>query len=243
MKQHRNRIGHLFKIFVALIILFAILYGCGGNMNRLTVSKQAQKYLINQYGVDFSIIDTERVPDSTGPIPVLFSSYHWELTAESSQFPNSTFKVYYRQDDQENWCWSDNYYSILFQNEVITKTIDRSKQFFAVDCAVQVIWGISPWPEGIDKNCSLAEWFQAGGKIKRIYICLQNYKPSDREYSDFSAKFIAEMPNINVVSFIVLNDEGFQIFSKRETDIVDFWNQHPEFRIDQKHYSDGKLYK
>ena len=72
---------------------------------------------------------------------------------------------------------------------------------------------------------------------------MQNYKPSDREYSDFAAEFIAEMPNINVVSFIVLNDEGFQIFSQNKIDIVDFWNQHPEYRIDQKHYSDGKLYK
>ena len=141
MKQQRSRVGHLFKISVAFIILFAMFYGCGGNMNRLTVSKQAKKYLVNQYGVDFSIIDAERVPDSTGPLPVLLSTYHWELTAESCQFPNSTFKLYYRQDNQRNWYWSDNYYSILFQNEIITKTIDRSNQFFSVDCTAQVIWG------------------------------------------------------------------------------------------------------
>ena len=197
----------------------------------------------DQYGSNFSIVDVERVPDSTGPLPVLFPTYHWELTATPSQFSNNTFKLYYRQDDKKNWFWSDNYYSILFQNEVITATVDSVRQFFDVDCTVQLIWGVSPWPEGVDKDCSLAEWFQAGGKIKRIYICLRNYEPNDHAYYDFATEFIGNMPNINILSFIILNEEGFKNFSDNEINIVDFWNQHPEYRIDQKHYSDGKIYK
>lgn len=220
----------MFKIFIVIIILLAIVHSCVGDMN---ISKRAQKYLTKEYGGSFSVIDSERVWEGSGPIPVFFTSYHWEFIAVSDQFPDRTFKVYYYQDDRR---WLDDYFSVLFQDEVITKTVDCAKQFFHVDCVAQVVWNSLTWPEGIDKNCSLAEWFQAGGDIFKIHICLKNYQSSDSAYRDFAEKFASEIPCAPLLVFTVLTDEGFEALSNNKTNIDEFLGQNPEFRIDRRNY-------
>ena len=210
----------------------------------MNISKRAQKYLTKEYGGDFSILDVECISSGNGPIPEFIPKYHWQLTAVSDRFPNHTFKVYYRKDDQKKWYWSDNYHSVLFYNEVFTRTVDCAKQFFQVDSMVQILWSSSPWPEGINKNCSLTEWFQAGGTITKIYIYLKNYQPIDGAYRNFATEFISEIPNVDILEFTVLTDEGFEALSNNKANMKDFLEQHPEFQIDQMSYyqSDGKLY-
>lgn len=141
MKQRRNRSSDMCKIFIIIIILLAIVHSCGGSMN---ISKRAQKYLTKEYGGDFSILDVECISSGNGPIPEFIPKYHWQLTAVSDRFPNHTFKVYYRKDDHKKWYWSDNYHSVLFYNEVFTRTVDCAKQFFQVDSMVQILWSSSP---------------------------------------------------------------------------------------------------
>lgn len=243
MKQSKGRISRMIGISVGIMLLFTILQGCDGSMNEATIQMRAQKYLASQYSADFSILKIRRVPNGTGPIPRLRPSYHWEVTVQSSEFTDDTFAVYYRQDEWKRWYWSDDYYSVLFQDEVVTAVTDRAQSFFGVDCIVQPVWGILPWPKGVDKTCSLTEWLEAGGEIFRIEICLKDYVPSDEDYKAFGAELLAETPYTDILGFVVLDEEGFRLFSKSKEDIVDFWNQHSEFHVDQGDYINGEFYR
>ena len=77
---------------------------------------------------------------------------------------------------------------------------------------MQPVWGILPWPKGVDKTCSLTEWLEAGGEIFRIEICLKDYVPSDEDYKAFGAELLAETPYTDILGFVVLDEEGFRLF-------------------------------
>ncbi len=144
LDSERKKRKTLIAILVGVLML--LLGDCVGG-----IEWKAQQYLSNQYSGEFTIISSERMVNERGPIPVLVSSYYWKLTVKSTQFPSETFSVYYRKNNDNQWYWSDNYYSVLFRDEVEKSCKDLVEEIFSTECIIESVWSISPWPNGTDE--------------------------------------------------------------------------------------------
>lgn len=215
------------------------LYSCGFG----GIESKALKYLTNQYSGKFTIINSERIANETGPIPVLIPSYHWKLTVKSDRFSDETFFVYYRKDEDSQWYWSDNYYSILFQDEVERICKELVEKTFATNCIIESVWGISPWPDGTGENSTIQDWMDAGGKITRLTIWFQDFLPDDDVCVDFSDALSTKLPNIHAILFMGLTSDGYQAAIEQRENIVSVWDSHPDWRIGQIRYdfADNKI--
>lgn len=222
---------------VGALVLPLCSCGMGG------IEGKALKYLASQYSGEFTITDSERIANQTGPLPVFTPTYHWKLTAESSRFPGETFSIYYRQNEDRSWYWSDNYYSVLFRDEAETTCKELVEAFWGANCILESVFGISPWPDGADENSTIKEWMEAGGKISRLEIWLCDFLPDDESCATFSETLIAKLPNISCVGFHGLTAEGYQAAIEGKQDYVSLWNEHPDWRIGQAFYysDDGKV--
>ena len=226
---HKKRKYALAAALVGALVLPLCSYAGG-------IEWKAQQYLSSRYSGEFTITDAERITNETGPIPVLIPSYHWKLTAESEQFPGETFFVFYRKDENKEWYWSDNYYSVLFQDEVEGTGKELVEKMFAAECIIESVWGISPWPDGTDDSSTIQEWMNAGGKINRLTIWFCDFLPDDDACATFSTALTNELPNIYSVLFMGLEPDGYQAAIEQQEDIVSIWDAHPDWRIGQIRY-------
>lgn len=70
-------------------------------------------------------------------------NYYWELKAEATLFAEDTFTIYYKYvEDTGEWEWTDNYYSLLLDNEA--KRYFENMISFDTDYLVEVEWGYYP---------------------------------------------------------------------------------------------------
>lgn len=207
------------------------LCSCAGG-----IEGKAQRYLSGRYSGEFTIISSERIANETGPIPVLVPSYHWKLTVKSTQFLSETFSVYYRKNNDNEWYWSDNYYSVLFRDEAEKSCKDLVEKMFSTECIIESIWGTSPWPDGTDENCTIQEWMDAGGKITRLTIWFRDFLPDDDACIAFSDAISAELPNVHTILFMGLTSDGYQAAVEQQKNIVSVWDAHPNWRIGQVRY-------
>lgn len=221
-----------YALAAALVGALALpLCSCTGG-----IEGKARQYLSSQYSGEFTITDTERITNETGPIPVLIPSYHWKLTAKSKQFPGEAFFVFYRKNENKEWYWSDNYYSVFFRNEVEETGKELVEEMFAAECIIESVWGISPWPDGTDDSSTIQEWMDAGGKINRLTIWFCDFLPDDDACVAFSNALADELPNIYSVLFMGLEPDGYQAAVEQQEDIVSIWDAHPDWRIGQIRY-------
>jgi len=151
----------------------------GENLSAEEVQQQTYEYLASQYSAEFTILRCDTKSDSPGPIPV--GKTHWELMVKSDKFPEDSFLVYYRKgkDDNGEWYWTDNYYSLLFRDEANSAIKASAEQFFSVDCLIESLWEINVWPEDIGENSTFKEWLNAGGKCPTFIIYLKETAPEE----------------------------------------------------------------
>ena len=223
----------------ALAGALALLCSCSAG----GVQGKAYQYLASQYNGEFTIIDVERVANETGPLPVFVPSYHWKLTIASEQFPEETFFVYYRKNNDKQWYWSDNYYSVLFRAEAEKACKELAAEMFSAECIIESVWGISPWPDGTNENSTIQEWMDAGGRITRLTIWFCDFLPDDNACIAFSNALSATLPNIYAMLFMGLTSEGYQAAVEQQENIVSVWDTHPDWRIGQIRYDfeDNKI--
>ncbi len=117
---------------------------------------------------------------------------------------------FYRKNEDKEWYWSDNYYSVLFRDEVEGIGKELVEEMFASECIIESVWGISPWPDGTDDSSTIQEWMDAGGKINRLTIWFCDFLPDDDACAAFSNALANELPNIYSVLFM-----GFRMDTKR----------------------------
>ena len=199
------------------------------------IQGMAYEYLVGRYSGEFTIINAEREPDITGPIPVLYSSSHRVLTVRSDRFPDDTFTLRYGK----NGHWTDNYYALLFRDEPTTICTELAEEVFGVDCIAEVPVFQDGWPDGIGENSTLQEWMQAGGRIGSVTVWLCGLLPDEDECIAFSDTLAEKLPLWNFVNFRGLTPEGYQAVSEDRQVLSTIWNEHREWIIGRIDYDFG----
>lgn len=183
------------------------LCSCGGSAK--TIERKAYEYLASRYSAEFTIISAEREPDVVGPIPDLTPSYHWVLTITSDQFPNETFTLRYLHDDNNNWNWLDDYFSLLLRDQSINYFSEMIQPYLDTPYIVRILWGTTTWPDGTGEGTSLQEWFQADGEISQIQVFLNDVAPTDDVCKAPAVHVLQTEPNVHYITFFRLSSNGF----------------------------------
>lgn len=124
----------------------------------------------------------------------------------------------------------------MFRDEVEGIGKELVEEMFAAECIIESVWGISPWPDGINDSSTIQEWMDAGGKINRLTIWFCDFLPDDDACAAFSNALANELPNIYSVLFMGLEPDGYQAAVEQQEDIVSIWDAHPDWRIGQIRY-------
>ncbi|MCI8350016.1 MAG: hypothetical protein HFJ86_02480 [Oscillospiraceae bacterium] len=224
------------RIFLVVSVGILVFLLCSCGTGSWGLERKAHQYLTSRYSAEFKITDTEDIVNETGPIPVLIPSHHWRLTVESTQFPGETFFVYYRKREENQWQWSDNYYSLLFRDEVEKNCREFAESFFPANCTIKSVWGTSPWPDGAGENSTIREWMDAGGKITRLELWFCDFLPNDDTCALFSDAVTDEFPNLSSILFLGLTQDGYQAAETQPKELLSIWNANPDWRIGQIRY-------
>ncbi len=228
--------GIKYALTIALTsALLLSLCGCqkssAENWSAKEVQQQAFEYLASRYSAEFTILNCYTKANSSGPIPG--GGVHWELIVKSDQFPEDNFFVYYGREKNEDgeWHWTDNYYSLIFCDEANSKIKTLAEQFFGVDCLVESLWGINLWPENIGENSTFKDWLNAGGKCPTFVIYLEDTIPEETLCQEFTNSILSEIPTLKFIFFHGMTADAFYEISTNNEAMADLWNNHPEWRL------------
>lgn len=239
-----NITGLAVNVFYVVLIIFALITTLILSIvnppeplpEQNEVEASVQEYLNDRYSAEFVIEDCDIVPDYSG---LTFGGpSHWELAVKSSQFPDDIFRVFYKKDPEGNWYCSDNYYTLLFREEIRPTMTEWATDFFQTACLVTIFWSwTDPWPDGVGEGSSLSDWLDAGGDCPRCGIYLRGADPdpvlcqsfTDLVYTSYLSDDHASM------TFYGLSSAGFDIMRDDGTEValVNAWINHPEWRLDR----------
>lgn len=197
------------------------------------IRRRALQYLSGRYSGTFTILSAERRPDSAGPLPVFYSTFHWVLKAASQRFPDDTFTLRYFPKQRR---WVDNYYTLLFRDEAAAIGAALTKEFFGRDCIAEASVRQTGWPDGIGDGSTLEEWLNAGGCVGKVILWFCDFLPEEESCAAFSAALADKLPNTAVFDFMALSAEGFRQAGRQRKDIFSLWDQHPDWRIGEIRY-------
>ena len=183
------------------------LCSCGGSAE--AIKREAYEYLASQYSAEFTIISAEREADGPGPLPDLNPSYHWVLTVMSDQFPDETFVMRRLRTNGKNWCWLDDYFTLLLCEEATNYFSEMIQPHLDTPYVVKILWGTTTWPDGTGEGTSLHEWFQADGEISQIQVFLDDVIPTDDLCKAPAINILQTEPNIHYITFFRLSSNGF----------------------------------
>ena len=183
------------------------LCGCGNSAG--AIERKAYEYLSSRYSAEFTIASAEREIDGPGPIPSFRSSFHWVLTATSNQFPNDTFTIRYLHDDNNNWNWLYDYFSLLLRDQTISYFSEMIQPYLDTPDVVRILWGTTAWPDETGEGTSIHEWFQAGGEISQIQVFLDDVIPNDNLCKAPAINILQTAPNVHYITFFRLSHNGF----------------------------------
>lgn len=229
-----------FLIPLALALFFVGLSRCGTTemtIEAMGIEKMALQYLSEQYSAEFTIINWWREPREKSPIPIpsIIPSYNFELEVISDQFPEDKFHLHYRKDlDTKKWEWSDDYYTILLNAEAQEYFSEYIKPCLDIEYVIDIIWGISSWPDGTGEETSFEDWLKAGGKILVVGIYFNGITPLDNDCKPIATKLLSDNPSVANVRFYGLTGEAFsQTVNK---DIAEIWDDNEQSQLGRLSY-------
>lgn len=229
-----------FLIPLALALFFVGLSRCGTTemtIEAMGIEKMALQYLSEQYSAEFTIINWWREPREKSPIPIpsIIPLYNFELEVISNQFPEDKFHLHYRKDlDTKKWEWSDDYYTLLLNAEAQEYFSEYLRPCLDTEYVIDIIWGISPWPDGTGEETSFEDWLNAGGRIIALYIYLNGNTPLDDECRPIAINLLQHNPTIGNIRFYGLTSEAFcQIDNK---DVAEIWVDNEQSQLGRLSY-------
>ena len=237
-----NRWKRMYKFLIplALALFFVGLSRCGITetaIEAMGIEKMALQYLSEHYSAEFSITNWWREPREKSPIPIpsIIPSYNFELEVISNQFPEDKFHLHYRKDlDTKKWEWSDDYYTLLLNAEAQEYFSEYLRPCLDTEYVIDIIWGISPWPDGTGEETSFEDWLNAGGRITGLYIYLNGSTPLDDECKPIAVNLLQDNPAIGNIKFYGLTSGAFcQAVNK---DVAEIWDDNEQSQLGRLSY-------
>lgn len=233
----KAQIYKILPLVLSVLLLLSLLFGCAPELTEEQVKEETLDYLSSRYSADFLILSAVKKSTAPGPIPqinIFNINYYWELKAEATLFAEDTFTIYYKYvEDTGEWEWTDNYYSLLLDNEA--KRYFENMISFDTDYLVEVEWGYYPLPDRTDETTTFLEWLDAGGEIFSVDIYLNNIDPSETQCTPIAEYILSSCPNLHMVYFGGITTEGFEQVQREGWENID-WNEHNDWQLDYLMY-------
>lgn len=245
MNKWKRMYKFLFPLILALFFVGLSRYGVTETaIEAMDIEKMALQYLSEQYSAEFSIVNWWREPREKSPIPIpsITPSYNFTLEVISDQSPEDKFHLYYRKDpDTKKWEWSDDYYTLLLNAEAQEYFSEYLKPCLDTEYVIDIIWGISPWPDGMGEETSFEDWLNAGGRIIGLYIYLNGNAPLDDECKPIAVNLLQNNPTIGNIRFYGLTSDAFCQTANK--DIAKIWDDNEQSQLGRLSYHQQDIQK
>lgn len=115
----------------------------------------------------------------------------------------------YLLTEEKGWCWLDNYFTLLLQEEAINYFSEMLQEHLDIPFMIKICWGTTTWPADTQEGASIYEWLQAGGKITTLQVFLDDTIPTDDLCYTAAKEILQTEPNVQDITFFGLSSKGF----------------------------------